>query len=117
MDCTPETGTDTTWVYLWAARNDTVHVQQVDPSHLLRVDVATRLHISEGLRVPENREDGPDIVVDPSPKPAPPREPDEVHIENNLWAFQPVFNHRTGSAIELPLHDDVVSIREVIQIR
>jgi hypothetical protein len=100
-------------VYLRAARNDTVHVQQVDPSHLARADVALRLHISEGLSVIENREDEPVRVVDQSPKPAPPREPDgEVHIEKDLWAFQPVFNNRTGSTIEPPLHDDVVSICE-----
>lgn len=107
-------GTDRVWVYLRVARHDTIHIEQTNLDSLARLGIATRLHLSDGIRITELRPDGSSvIVVDQPPPPPPPPTPDEVHIEKDLWAFKQIQvideNGNIVCTIDPPT-DDVVSV-------
>ncbi len=106
-------GTDRVWVYLRVARDDTIHIEQTNLNHLARLGITMRLHVADGIRVTEHREDGPVIVVDQPPKSGPPPKPDEVHIKENLWAFSQIVlvdKGRNITNIVEPPTDDVISV-------
>jgi hypothetical protein len=106
-------GRDRAWVYLRVARDDTIHIEQTNLNRLARLDITMRLHVADGIRVTEHREDGPVIVVDQPPKSVPSPEPDEVHIEENLWAFSQIVlvdKGRNITNIVEPPTDDVITV-------
>ena len=111
---TKAVGSDATWVYLRAARDDTIHIERTTLNQLVRINTVERVHISDGIRVVEYHDDGtPTVVIDIPPEPLPPPEPDETKVETDLWAFRPielVDNGRNIIGIINPPPNDVVSL-------
>jgi hypothetical protein len=108
---------DTEWVYLRAARNDTIHIERTDLAHLIliRVTFTGRSNITGRLKVTvTNHETGTVTVSESEPEPpAPPPEPDETKEEKDLWAFKPIEIVGQGGNIAgviNPPMDDVVSV-------
>lgn len=103
-------GSDLEWVYLRAARDDTIHIERTDLAHLTRVritisnvtaSVAATNHETEALTVSETK-----------PEPPPPK-PDETKKTEGLWAFKPIEIVDQGGTITdviNPPMDDVVSV-------
>jgi hypothetical protein len=76
-------GTDATWIFLRAARNQTIHIEPINPAHLARGDIATRFR----LRAEGEPEPSSPPVVAPAQNDTP------------LWAFKPLTIMKTGSVI------------------
>jgi hypothetical protein len=89
-------GADATWIFLRAARNQTIHIEPITPAHLARRSVVGRVRI---------RAEG---------EPEPPSLPASTPVQNdtNLWAFQPLTIIKTGSPIATlqPPRDDVLTV-------
>jgi hypothetical protein len=109
-------GSDTTWVYLRAARDDTIHIEQTDLVQLIRLRafLVGRGHLTAKLRVEViNHESGTVTVSEAASEPPPPPEPDESKVEKDLWAFKPIeLVDKGGNITDIidPPMDDVVSI-------
>ncbi len=107
-------GSDTTWVYLRAARDDTIHIEQTDLVHLTRVTFTARLHPTAHLRVEViNHENGTVTVSEGVQEPPTPPESNETKVEKDLWEFSPIELVDTGGNITDiidPPRNDVVSI-------
>jgi len=108
-------GSDAEWVYLRAARNDTIHIERTDLAHLTRVTFTARLNITASLKViVTNHETGTVTVSESEPEPpAPPPEPDETKEEKDLWAFKPIeIVEQGGNMTDVinPPMNDVVSV-------
>lgn len=111
-------GSDATWVYLRAARDDTIHIEQTDLAQLIRLRAffVGQSHLTANLRVEViDRESGTVTVSEAANEPPPPPEPDEskVEVEKDLWAFKPIELVDKGRNITytiVPPKDDVVSV-------
>ena len=89
-------GTDATWIFLRAARNQTIHIEPIIPAHLARRGIVGRIRI---------RAEG---------EPEPPSLPVSTPVQNstNLWAFQQLTIIKAGSTIATlpPPLDDVLTV-------
>jgi hypothetical protein len=108
-------GSDAEWVYLRAARNDTIHLERTDLAHLTRVRFTARLNITAQLKVTvTNHETGTVTVSESEPEPpAPLPEPDETKEEKDLWAFKRIeIVDKGGNITDVinPPMNDVVSV-------
>jgi hypothetical protein len=106
-------GSDAEWVYLRAARDDTIHIERTDLAHLTRVATTIRLHVSDGIRVIEHHQDGTSEVVVDAPSKTLTPEPDETKEEMGLWAFKPIeIVDQAGNITDVinPPMEDVVSV-------
>jgi len=107
---------DKEWVYLRAARNDTIHIEQTSLAHLLRLraTLTGRGYLTACLTITAtNHETGTVTVSESETPPAPPPEPDETKEEKDLWAFKPIENVEQGgnfAGVINPPMDDVVSV-------
>lgn len=108
-------GSDAEWVYLRAARNDTIHIERTDLAHLTRVKFTAHLYITARLKVTVTNHETGTVTVSESESepPAPPPEPDETQEEKDLWAFKPIeIVDHGGNITDVinPPMDDVVSV-------
>jgi len=105
-------GSDTTWIYLRAARDDTIHIERTELAHLTRVTFKARIHITARLTITmTNHETGAVTVTEPESPPPP--ESNETKEEKDLWAFKPiriVYQGKTIADVIDPPTDDVVSV-------
>jgi hypothetical protein len=107
-------GSDTEWVYLRTARDDTIHIERTSLARLLRVTFTAHAYLTARLTVTAtNHETGAVTVTEAETPPAPPPEPDETKEEKDLWAFKPIEIVDKGgniAAVVNPPTDDVVSV-------
>jgi hypothetical protein len=107
---------DKEWVYLRAARDDTIHIEQTSLAHLLRLraTLTGRGYLTARLTVTAtNPETGAVTVSESETPPPPPSEPNETKEEKDLWAFKSIkIVDRGWNIIEdiKPPMDDVVSV-------
>jgi hypothetical protein len=89
-------GTSAVWVFLRSARNQTIHIEPINPAHLARGDIATRFRL---------RAEG-------EPEPSSPPEVAPAQNDSPLWAFKPLTIMKTGSVIATlqPPLDDVLTV-------
>lgn len=106
-------GSDAEWVYLRAARDDTIHIERTSLARLLRVTFTAHAYIRSRLTVTvTNHETGAVTVSESETPPEPPPEPDETKEDKDLWAFKLLEIVDKGgniTAIDPPM-DDVVSV-------
>jgi len=109
-------GTDTEWVYLRAARDDTIHIERTDLARLIRLRATLTGHGNFTARLTvtaTNHETGAVTVSEDETPPVPPPAPDETKEEKDLWAFKPIEIVDQGGNITTvidPPTDDVVSV-------
>lgn len=108
-------GSDLEWVYLRAARDDTIHIERTSLARLLRVTFTAHTYLTARLTVTAtNHETGTVTVSESEPEsPTSPPETDETKEEKDLWAFKPIEIVDQGGnitdVINAPM-DDVVSV-------
>jgi hypothetical protein len=107
-------GSDAEWIYLRAARNDTIHIERTSLAYLLRVRFTGHAYLTASLTITAtNHETGTVTVSESETPPAPPPEPDETKEEKDLWAFKLIEIVGQGGnitdVINAPV-DDVVSV-------
>jgi len=107
-------GSDLEWVYLRAARDDTIHIERTSLARLLRVTFTAHAYLTARLTVTATNHETGTVTVSEAetPPPAPPPEPDETKDEKDLWAFMPLEIVDQGgniTAINPPTYD-VVSV-------
>lgn len=102
-------GSDLEWVYLRAARDDTIHIERTDLAHLTRVGI-TISNVTASVAA-TNHETETLTISETEPEPPPPR-PDETRKVEALWAFKPIeIVDRGGNITAInPPTDDVVSV-------
>lgn len=110
-------GSDAEWIYLRAARNDTIHIERTSLAYLLRLraTLTGRGYLTARLTVTATNPETGAVTVSESETPplAPPPEPNETKEEKDLWAFKPIEIVDQGGnitdVINAPV-DDVVSV-------
>ncbi len=105
-------GSDAEWVYLRAARHDTIHIERTSLALLLRGTLTGHGYLTARLTVTVPNHETGTVTVSESETPSPPPEPDETKEEKDLWAFKPLEIVDQGgniTVINAPM-DDVVSV-------
>jgi|GraSoi2013_115cm_1033766.scaffolds.fasta_scaffold24521_4 hypothetical protein len=103
-------GSDAEWVYLRAARDDTIHIEPTDLALSLQVTFTGHSYLTARLTV-TNHETGTVTVAESEPAPRP--EPDETKEGKAYWAFKPIEIIDKGGNISHvidPPMDDVFSV-------
>jgi hypothetical protein len=108
-------GSDADWVYLRAARDDTIHIERTSLARLLRVTFTARAYLTARLTVTATNNETGTVTVSEADSPLPPPSPehDETKEEKDLWAFKPIEIVDQGwniAGVINPPMDDVVSV-------
>jgi hypothetical protein len=107
-------GSNAEWIYLRAARNDTIHIERTSLALLLRGTLTGHGYLTARLTVTvPNHETGTVTVSESETPPVPTPEPDETKEEKDLWAFKPIEIVDQGGNITDVINapeDDVVSV-------
>ncbi len=108
-------GSDAEWVYLRAARNDTIHIERTSVALLLRVTFTAHSYLTARLTVTASNYETGTVTISEAETtpPVPPPAPDETKEEKNLWAFKTIeIVDKGGNITDVidPPMDDVVSV-------